>query len=131
MELKDKEIGKIYETKEYVESCFEIAEDNVVYVFDENSTDYRQYKKECQDKKHKEDRERRKRNEEYNENILYCIEYDRKKKEHDEDIVDRDRLGFDEDSFKGEPYHGQKRKNTVDAVAASLILEGYLAFRGR
>lgn len=24
-------------------------------------------------------------------------------------------------------YHGKKRKNTVDAVAASLILEGYLA----
>ena len=28
-------------------------------------------------------------------------------------------------------YHGKKRKETVDAVAASLILEGYLAFRGR
>ena len=28
-------------------------------------------------------------------------------------------------------YHGQKRKNTVDAVAASLILEGYLAFKKR
>lgn len=28
-------------------------------------------------------------------------------------------------------YHGQKRKNTVDAVAASLILEGYLAFQKR
>ena len=28
-------------------------------------------------------------------------------------------------------YHGKKRKNTVDAVAASLILEGYLGFRGR
>ena len=28
-------------------------------------------------------------------------------------------------------YHGKKRKNTVDAVAASLILEGYLMFRGR
>ena len=26
-------------------------------------------------------------------------------------------------------YHGKKRKNTVDAVAASLILEGYLGFR--
>ena len=26
-------------------------------------------------------------------------------------------------------YHGQKRKNTVDAVAASLLLEGYLAYR--
>ena len=28
-------------------------------------------------------------------------------------------------------YHGKKRKKTVDAVAASLILEGYLAFRNR
>ena len=28
-------------------------------------------------------------------------------------------------------YHGKKRKNAVDAVAASLILEGYLAFRKR
>ena len=28
-------------------------------------------------------------------------------------------------------YHGKKRKNTVDAVAAGLILEGYLGFRGR
>lgn len=28
-------------------------------------------------------------------------------------------------------YHGKKRKETVDAVAASLILEGYLAFRNR
>ena len=25
-------------------------------------------------------------------------------------------------------YHGKKRKNTVDAVAASLILEGYLSY---
>lgn len=28
-------------------------------------------------------------------------------------------------------YHGQKRKNTVDAVAASLILEGYLSYLKR
>ena len=28
-------------------------------------------------------------------------------------------------------YHGQKRKNTVDAVAAGLILEGYLNFKKR
>ena len=26
-------------------------------------------------------------------------------------------------------YHGKKRKNTVDAVAASLILEGYLSYK--
>ncbi|MGM9651577.1 MAG: Holliday junction resolvase RuvX [Faecousia sp.] len=28
-------------------------------------------------------------------------------------------------------YHGKKRKNTVDAVAASLILEGYLNYLRR
>ena len=28
-------------------------------------------------------------------------------------------------------YHGKKRKNTVDAVAASLILEGYLNVKKR
>lgn len=28
-------------------------------------------------------------------------------------------------------YHGKKRKQTVDAVAASLILEGYLSFLSR
>ena len=28
-------------------------------------------------------------------------------------------------------YHGKKRKDTVDAVAASLILEGYLNSLGR
>lgn len=28
-------------------------------------------------------------------------------------------------------YHGKKRKNIVDAVAASLILEGYLSFLSR
>ena len=28
-------------------------------------------------------------------------------------------------------YHGKKRKNTVDAVAASLILEGYMAYKKR
>lgn len=28
-------------------------------------------------------------------------------------------------------YHGKKRKDTVDAVAASLILEGYLAYLKR
>lgn len=28
-------------------------------------------------------------------------------------------------------YRGKKRKNTVDAVAASLILEGYLSFLSR
>lgn len=34
--------------------------------------------------------------------------------------------------LSGHNYHGKRRKETVDAVAASLILEGYLNFkRGR
>lgn len=103
-------VDYIYDTKKYVESCFEIAEDNVVYVFDEKSADYKQYKKECRDKKNKADRERRNLIEEYNDNILMYLEYNRKKKEEDKNIIDRDRLGFDENSFKGEPYHGQQRK---------------------
>lgn len=103
----------ITETRDFVESCFIVAEDNVVHVFDEKSPEYRQYKKECQDKKHKEDRERKKIQEEYNDNILFYLEYNRKKKEQDKDAIDRDRLGFDEKSFKGEPYHGQKRKKKL------------------
>ena len=103
-------IKYIYDTRDYVESCFVVADDNVLYIFDENSSEYKQYKKECRDKKNKADRERRKLIEEYNDNILMYLEYNRKKKEEDKNIIDRDRLGFDEDSFKGEFYHGQKRK---------------------
>ena len=33
-----------------------------------------------------------------------------KKLDSDADVVTRDRLGFDDESFKGEFYHGQKRK---------------------
>lgn len=34
----------------------------------------------------------------------------KKKKEQQEDIIKRDALGFNDESFKGEWYHGQKRK---------------------
>lgn len=34
----------------------------------------------------------------------------KKKKEQQEDLIRRDALGFDDESFKGEWYHGQKRK---------------------
>jgi len=33
-----------------------------------------------------------------------------KKASKEKDIITRDRFGFDDDSFKGEAYHGQKRK---------------------
>ena len=62
------------------------------------------------DRIHKKERESDKLKKEYNDSLLYSIEYSRKKKEEAKDIIDRDRLGFDDDSFKGEEYHGQKRK---------------------
>lgn len=100
----------IYDTRKYIESCFVMSEENVVHVFDANSSEYRQYKKERQDKKHKEQREYKRQKDEYNESLLYCIEYNRKRKEEEKNNIDRDRLGFDENSFIGEGYHGQQRK---------------------
>ena len=55
-------------------------------------------------------RKKNKDKKEYCENLLYSIEYSRKKKEDDINIIDRDRLGFDDNSFKGDAYHGQQRK---------------------
>lgn len=56
------------------------------------------------------ERERRKQREKKNQWILYRIEAMKKEKEWQLNTVTRDRLGFDEDSFRGEFYHGQKRK---------------------
>jgi len=42
--------------------------------------------------------------------LLHDLEQKKKIKEEAQNLVDRDRLGFDEESFKGEFYHGQKRK---------------------
>ena len=44
------------------------------------------------------------------ETLLNYIEAEKKYKERAKDIVDIYRHGFDEESFKGEFYHGQKRK---------------------
>lgn len=56
------------------------------------------------------EREHKKQMEEKNRWILYRIEAMKKEKEEQINTVTRDRLGFNEESFIGEPYHGQKRK---------------------
>lgn len=76
----------------------------------EGTPEYSQYMKEKEDARRKEKRERKKEREEYLDNLLYSIEHKRKLAELSKNIIDRDRLGFDEESFIGEPYHGQKRK---------------------
>lgn len=100
----------IYDTRKYAESCFSIYSDNVVYIFDEKSSEYKNYKKMCSDRKRKDRRDKKKEREEYNNDLLFRIEYKKKQREEEKNNIDRDRLGFDENSFKGEPYHGQKRK---------------------
>lgn len=95
--------------RDFVESCFEV-EGQIRYYYEYKSPEYRQWKKETLKQKKKEYRERLKERELRNETLLRDLEQ-RKKKEREKNIVDRDRLGFDEKSFMGEPYHGQKRKN--------------------
>jgi hypothetical protein len=101
---------EVYDTREYAKSCFSLYEDNIAYVFDKKSSEFRRYKKERLDGIHKKERESDKLKKEYNDSLLYSIEYSRKKKADDINIIDRDRLGFDECSFKGDAYHGQQRK---------------------
>ena len=61
----------------------------------------------------KEEREKKKLNEETISTLLWSIEDKRKVDELAKDIITRDRLGFDDESFKGEFYHGQKRKKKL------------------
>lgn len=42
--------------------------------------------------------------------LLHDIKYRQKQKEEEKNKVDMERLGFDDQSFKGEFYHGEKRK---------------------
>lgn len=76
----------------------------------EGTPEYAKYKAEEKDRKNKEERERKKLKEEKLSTLLWSIEDKRRAAEIAKDIIDRDRLGFDDESFKGEFYHGQKRK---------------------
>lgn len=98
--------------RDFVESCF-LMNGEIRYYHDYGSPEYKQWKKETRKQKDKELREHLKKREIINETLLHDIESDRKYKERVKDIVDRDRLGFDENSFIGEFYHGQKRKKRV------------------
>lgn len=79
-------------------------------VLKEGTPEYDKYMAEEKDRKNKLAREFKKEKEEKLSNLLWSIEDKRKAAEIAKDIIDRDRLGFDDESFKGEFYHGQKRK---------------------
>lgn len=83
-------------------------------------TEYKRYYKgekefhkfyaEREDSTRKTNREQKRERQIWEENLLHAVEEYRKQKEREQNIITRDRLGFDDQSFKGEFYHGQKRK---------------------
>lgn len=101
---------KKLENHEFVLSCFELAQDIETKVYKDKSKDYRKWKKETSDAKAKEQREIQRDKQHILETLIHDIESEKKLKEEARNIIDRDRLGFNDDSFKGEFYHGQKRK---------------------
>ena len=86
---------------------YEYRKFDVLY---EGTPEYRKFKAEEKDRKNKQRRENKKLEEETLSTLIWSIEDKRKAAEIAKDIIDRDRLGFDDESFKGEFYHGQKRK---------------------
>ena len=79
-------------------------------ILKKGTPEYAKYKAEEKERKNKEEREKKKLNEETISTLLWSIEDKRKADELAKNIITRDRLGFDDESFKGEFYHGQKRK---------------------
>lgn len=78
--------------------------------FYKGDKEFYRYYAELEDSRKKTERERKKRIKEQQENLLHDITEIRKRKELEKNLIDRDRHGFDDESFKGDFYHGQKRK---------------------
>lgn len=77
----------------------------------EGTKKYNRYVGELRDAKRKKRREYFKEKRKQQETLLHDLEQSKKDKELQLNIITRDRLGFDENSFKYSFYHGQKRKN--------------------
>jgi hypothetical protein len=80
------------------------------YYWEKGTSGYKQVRAEQEDATRKKEREERAKREFYRENLLHYLAQEQKRKEAIQNEVTRDRLGFDDESFKGEFYHGQKRK---------------------
>jgi hypothetical protein len=82
-------------------------QDAILY---EGTKEYNRYIAELGDAKRKKRREYFKEKRKQQETLLHDLEQMKKDKELELNIITRDRLGFDENSFKYSFYHGQKRK---------------------
>lgn len=77
---------------------------------DANTAECKRYLNERSQKINAANRIRKQENEKKLSTLLSDITHKRNYVDEEKNRVDRDRLGFDENSFKGEFYHGQKRK---------------------
>ena len=80
------------------------------FVWEKGERGYKKIWSETEDAKKKRQRENEMLREQQKDGLIQYIEWQRKSKEQQNDLITRDRHGFDDESFKGEFYHGQKRK---------------------
>ena len=78
-----------------------VFHDDVFDILKRGTPEYVKYKAEEKDRKNKEEREKNKLKEETLSTLLWSIEDKRRAIELTKDIIDRDRFGFDDESFKG------------------------------
>lgn len=93
-----------------LEEIFQKTQIGIWNTIIKGTNDWKQYRAEETDARKKAARSRKESNENKYSTLLKDIENKRKEREKSNNIVTRDRLGFDGESFIGEPYHGRKGK---------------------
>lgn len=122
----EKALDYLYPKKSYRKAPSEfllIIDESEYITYYEGERKFYKYLAETKDASNKVVREKKKEKEIYLSSLLNSIEAKRKSRERLENGVTRDRLGFAEDSFTGEFYHGQKRKKRKQSQNPEKVRE--------
>lgn len=122
----EKALDYLYPKKSYRKAPSEfllIIDESEYVTYYEGERKFYKYLAETKDASNKVVREKKKKKEIYLSSLLNSIEAERKSRERLENGVTRDRLGFAEDSFTGEFYHGQKRKKRKQSQNTEKVRE--------
>lgn len=122
----EKALDYLYPKKSYRKAPSEfllIIDESEYVTYYEGERKFYKYLAETKDASNKVVREKKKKKEIYLSSLLNFIEAERKSRERLENRVTRDRLGFAEDSFTGEFYHGQKRKKRKQSQNTEKVRE--------
>lgn len=113
----------IYYYKKILSELLLIIDESEYITYYKGERKFYKYLAETKDASNKVVREKKKEKEIYLSSLLNSIEAERKSRERLENGVTRDRLGFAEDSFTGEFYHGQKRKKRKQSQNTEKVRE--------